>query len=277
MSLMTGRASYERRLPGVLLNVAVGAAVGLLLTGPGCAGQKRVVTPANPAAQGPVHPVGPVAQPGTELEKARAALAAQRTDDAVRHLESAIAAGPGQVDARLELAQILLKDGNDLDRAVSLVDEADRLRRGDPRAYRVRGAVSELRGDDRGAAAAYGAVLAVESDEDLRLRRAVLLERIGDRDGATGELQRVVKARPRDRTAHARLAELHERAGRLNVAEEELLFIASLAPDDASAQRQLAAFYRRHGQPEKARVADDRARALDGPRRSLRPLRPSKR
>jgi predicted Zn-dependent protease len=190
-------------------------------------------------------------------------------------LEAALAAAPGYGDARVELADLLVADGRDLDRAEALLGGAAP---GTPRQHLVLARLAEARGDDAGAAVEYALALAEEDDPDVRFRRALVLERKGRLDEATEELERVRAARPEDPLVRGRLAERYEAAGRLTEAEAELRFLADGDPERAAHWDRLARFYERTGRAKDAREADGRARAAAArPERELRPLLPSRR
>ncbi len=190
--------------------------------------------------------------------------------------EAALQVDPGFDDARLELADLLLADGREVERAASLLDGV--REKGSVRHEILSARLGESRGDDAAAVDAYGRVLGFGDDPDARLRRALALERLGRGDEAIAELERVRAARPADAVVRSRLAERYEAAGRVRDAEEELRRLAEDQPDRASGWERLARFYGRHGRAANARAALDRARAAGGrPGRSLRPLLPSKR
>jgi Flp pilus assembly protein TadD len=222
-------------------------------------------------------PPVPAFDPGRELTLARTAQDEGRFRDASVHLERVIRADPNAFEPRMHLAELLLQQSIDLRRAGLLLREAEALHPEDVRVGRYRGWLDELRGDDAAAVAEYQRVLATRPDPEIRLRRGVMLKRLGRMDEALAELERVASERPADRTARAGMAEIYESLGRLVEAEATLVNIAQLAPADPAAQKDLVAFYRRHGQARKANDADARARALEGAPRSLRPLRPSTR
>jgi tetratricopeptide (TPR) repeat protein len=215
--------------------------------------------------------------PAVELAAARAAQDEGRYREAAIHLERVIRADPGAFEPRMQLAELLLQQSIDLRRAALLLREAEALRPDDIRVGRYRGWLDELQGDDAAAVAEYQRVLTIRPDPELRLRRGVMLRRLGRLDEAVAELERVASERPADRAARASLAEIYEHQGRLREAEAALVSIAQLAPADPVPQKQLVAFYRRHGDARKALDADARARTLEGAPRSLRPLRPSMR
>jgi tetratricopeptide (TPR) repeat protein len=250
----------------------------LLVGAAGCAGaHKEAPPPVPPVAAPPSSAPVPAFDPTQELSLARTAQDEGRYRDASVHLERVIRADPAAFEPRMQLAELLLQQSIDLRHAGLLLREAEALRPEDVRVGRYRGWLAELRGDDAAAVAEYQRVLAMRPDPELRLRRGVMLRRLGRMEEALAELERVASERPADRAARASMAEIYEFQGRLGEAEAALVSIAQLAPADPLPQKQLVAFYRRHGQARKAIDADARARALEGAPRSLRPLRPSMR
>jgi predicted Zn-dependent protease len=218
------------------------------------------------------------AQPRPEVLVARArALRADGDMAGARaRLEAALEIDPGLDDARLDLADLLIADGREVERAALLLEEVGA--KGSERHALLSARLAESRGDDAVAADAYGRALALADDPDARLRRALALERLGRGDEATAELERVRAERPDDAVARSRLAERYEASGRLLDAEKELRRLAEDQPDRAAGWERLARFYARHGRAADARAAMARARAASGrPGRSLRPLLPSKR
>jgi tetratricopeptide (TPR) repeat protein len=176
---------------------------------------------------------------------------------------------------RLELADLLVSDGGDPGVSWALLRS---VRSRDARWSVVSARLGEQVGDDRWAVEAYAQALAAAEDPDLRLRRALALERLGRFDEATEELERVRASRPDDALARARLGERYEAAGRLREAEAELRAAAEAQPERAAAWERLARFYERSGRRAEATAAKARARDAGGRGgRSLRPLLPSAR
>jgi tetratricopeptide (TPR) repeat protein len=222
-------------------------------------------------------PAPPPVDVAAELDAARAARAGGDDAAAREHLERAVDADATLVDARLDLAELLLERAADLPRAETLLDEARALRGADAREERLRGAALEARGDERGAVAAYERALAREADPDLLLRRAVLLRRLGREEEAVRAFEELERARPNDLTAKVHLAELYESLGRSAQAEAELRALVAAAPQNPAPLRRLAAFFRRRGDARGAKRAEADAARVAAPARALRPLPRSRR
>jgi len=220
-------------------------------------------------------PVPPRRDPQVLLARARALRAEGDIKTARALLEEALE-GSGMDEVRIELADLLVVDGADLARAGALL--AGVADRGAPRLHLVLARLAEARGDDAGAEAEYAIVLATTDDPDLRLRRALALERLGRTGDAVAELEQVRAARPDDAVARSHLGERYEAAGRLLEAEAEYRWLADAQPERAAEWERLARFYERAGRQRDARDAAERARTAAGRQeRALRPLLPSKR
>jgi predicted Zn-dependent protease len=233
-----------------------------------------VLACASPSPARPAPDLLPRPAPEALFRDARAARDAGDLPLARARLEQAVLGAPDWDLPRLDLAELLLADGNDLSQVAELLGRA--VRPENPRGHVLRGQLAELEGDDLGAAAAYAQALLLRPDPDVRLRRALVLDRLGRGDDAVSELERVREERPRDPAARTRLADLYERAGRLDHAARELeaLAFGSGRPEP---WRALAEFHRRHGDEGAARWAEANVRALEaGDDRALRPLLPSR-
>lgn len=253
--------------------IAPAACLALLAACGGRASRPAAV----PSVAGAVAPgEGRQPRPDVLLARARALRAEGDLEGARARLEAAHQASPAADDVRVELADVLVADGRELDRAAELL--AGVQGPGDARLHLVTARLAEVRGDDAGAEASYAVALAVEPDPDVRLRRALALERLTRYDEATAELELVRADRPDDVLARARLADRYEAAGRLREAEAELVRAAEAQPDRAAGWERLARFYERAGRGADARAAQARARAAAGrDERGLRPLLPSRR
>lgn len=94
---------------------------------------------------------------------------------------------PTEAD-RLQEAARLLADGTRLDRVAALLAAVEP---GAPRRDVLLGQLAELGGDDAGAVTAYGRALALDDDDEVRLRRALALERLGRSAEAEADLRRL--------------------------------------------------------------------------------------
>jgi tetratricopeptide (TPR) repeat protein len=256
--------------------VALASAAALACTAP------APRPPAPPSSPQPVAEPAPAAAPAPPppevvLAQARALRAEGDLAGARARLEAGVQASPGSDEVRLELVDLLIADGRELDHAAVLLGAVAPA--ADARFHLVAARLAEARGDHAGAAEAYaGALGGGVADPDVRLRRALVLERLGRGDEAIAELEQVRAARPDDAVARSRLAERYEGAGRLAEAEAEHRWLAEDQPDRAAAWERLGRFYERAGRAEEARAALVRAREAAGrSERSLRPLLPSRR
>jgi tetratricopeptide (TPR) repeat protein len=226
------------------------------------------------AVAAPAPPVQP--PPDVLVAEARALRLQGDHAGASARLETALQTAPDADDVRLELADLLVSDGSDAALAWTML-RGVRSRDG-ARWNVISGRLGELVGDDPWAVDAYARALAAADDPDVRLRRALALERLGRAQQATEELERVRASLPDDALVRERLAERYEAAGRLREAEAELRAAAEAQPERAAAWERLALFYERRRRPAEASAAFTRAReagARNG--RSLRPLLPSMR
>jgi predicted Zn-dependent protease len=213
------------------------------------------------------------------LSRARALRGAGDLPGARARLEDGLKADPGSAGVRLELADVLVAEGLELDRAASLLAGLEET--ADGRVSLARARLCEARADDAGAAAAYGAALAHADDPETRLRRALTLERLGRTGEQIAELELLRSERPTDVFARAHLGDAYEDAGRCVDAEAELKWVAEAQPDRPAGWLRLARFYEQAGRPREAREAREaaeRARTAGGvhQERSLRPLLPSR-
>jgi len=252
-------------------------ALVLLLSACGTSAPSRPpVSASAPVLVPPPAPPEDPARAAILLARARALRAEGDLAGALERLEAAHHASPASDDVKLELADLLVAEGRDADRAAALLDGGGVQQ--SARVHLLAARLAESRGDDLRAEAEYARALAEEDDTDARLRRALVLERLGRAAEATAELERARAERPGDALVRARLAERFEAAGRLAEAEAELRALAEEQPDRAAGWERLARFYERAGRPPDARAALARARDAGGRSgRVLRPLLPSKR
>jgi predicted Zn-dependent protease len=214
--------------------------------------------------------------PRTDVLVARARTLRAEGDvaGARSRLETALANTPQDADARLELADLLVSQGEDLPRADDLLRPVPES----PRLHLVRARLADVRGEDALAADEYGAALAAMEDSDARLRRALALGRLGRADEAVAELERVRAVRGDDPILRGHLAKQYEAAHRLREAEAEYRSLAEREPGRPADWERLAGFYERAGREREAQAAREKARSAAGkPERALRPLLPSRR
>jgi len=232
--------------------------------------------PVRTLAEARIYGAGP-AEASSAMAMARAAEAAGDRTAARDWLGLAVAADPDWALPRVALADLLLSEGGgaaEAERAERLLERAERSQSTSPRLYRLLGEARARLGDRGGAAAAWAQSLALSDDPGLRMARAALLrDEPGRREESIAELERVRAARPGEASAHSLLAEAYEAAGRFPEAEAELRWLAAASPGSAAPLRRLARFLERAGEPRRAAEAEEAARAVERPRRSLRALR----
>jgi predicted Zn-dependent protease len=207
------------------------------------------------------------------VARARQLRAAGDHEGARRRLEQAAAIAPDDAEVCFALADLLVADGAELDRAGAMLAL---IPAGFPRRDEALGRLAEQRGDFATAEAAYARHLASGADPWVQQRRALALEKLGRLAEAIIELERLRGATPKDPVVRVRLAELYEAIGRLGEAEVELRGLAEAAPARPEGWRRLSAFCARQGWSEKARAAEARALETEArPKRELRPLKAS--
>lgn len=192
-------------------------------------------------------------------------------------LEEGLRIAPDSDAIRVELADLLLLDGRDPDRIGALLAG---VRSPDGRHHLLSARLAEIRADDAEAAAAYERALLGIENPDVRLRRALALERLGRIAESVVELERVRARRPGDVLVRMRLGEQYEALGRVHEAEAEFRAAAEEQAGRPAAWERLARFYERAGRDAEARDARAKVAELRGPpraERTLRPLLPSRR
>ncbi len=225
-------------------------AAAILAAGTAAVGAPSGVAAAPDGAEPLAEWAWPPPSPGDRFARARALRRDGDVAGARWQLERALVVAPAYDDARLELAELLLSDDAELDHAAELLAGVRAPR---ARAWVLSGRLAELRADDGGAAAAYGRALEAGDDPDVRLSRALALDRLGRSGEAIDELKRVRAKRPHDAIARAHLATLFEGAGRYREAELEYRALAQAHPDRAQGWEDLARCCERAGRYAEAR------------------------
>jgi len=238
--------------------------------GPICAVPQKGVTPPEAGVE-PQVGAGP--RPDVLLARARQLRAAGDHEGARKRLEQAAVIAPDDAEVCLALADLLVADGAEPDRAEAMLSA---LPAATPRRDELLGRLAEQRGDFAAAEAAYARQLARGPDPQVQLRRALVLEKLGRLAEAIVELERLRAAAPGDAVVRLRLAEVYEEMGRPTEAEAELRALAEASPSRPEGWRRLAALCTRQGFTEEARAAEARAHdAETRPKRDLRPLKPT--
>jgi Tfp pilus assembly protein PilF len=204
-------------------------------------------------------------------------VAALATEDAeaLSTLDKQIAASPSSAVPRLDAAQLRLKAGEQLDRAMFDIDVAMSLAPENPRAHYLLGQLMEEKGEISAAKSAYTTALVLRDDyDDARFRMAGLLFREGAFADAAAAYGRYAKAHPEAVGARMQLAAALEKAGDNAGAEKELKAMYQAPATRELAGRKLAELYDRLGRPKDAAKV---RQAVDPPKRQLRELKRSAR
>lgn len=210
------------------------------------------------------------------LDAARALERSGQEGEAVVELEAIVRADPTWDVARLELARLRLKAGDDPERAGWHADVARSLAPENPRAHYLWAVAEDEAGRRTPALRALEIALTLRGDyPDARFRLAGLLsaeERWGEAAKAWRE---VVAAQPGLTGGRLELARALERAGELKAAERELRGLLRIPTVRIPATRRLVELLERTG---RAAEAERLAKTLGAaPGRVLRPLKPSSR
>ncbi|QRK07076.1 tetratricopeptide repeat protein [Archangium violaceum] len=212
-----------------------------------------------------------------DLTSALAREASGDTSGALVSVEAVVQAWPNQALPRVEAARLLLKLGENLDRAEAHLEVAAAVAPENPRVHYLRGLLWEERGQLLRAARSYEQALFYRASyEDARFRVAGLWASLGDWLKAEMHYRLLSRSRPEWVQVRLQLIRTIEEQGREADAEKELLLLRSEQPGNALVLRRLAELYERTGRPQLA--AKVRA-SLEppAPPKKMRPLRPSRR
>ncbi len=140
-------------------------------------------------------------------------LAQGRSDEAQRRLVELLERHPRHAGAAVDLAQLLVRRGGDLDRALALAKRAALFGPG-PDSYEVLGWVQLERGEHEAAVEALGRALGLQPEAaGARYRLGLALEAMGDEQGASEAYHAVLEAGPG--LPEAQRAQARERLARL--------------------------------------------------------------
>jgi predicted Zn-dependent protease len=208
----------------------------------------------------------------TGPDELKAALAAEEAGDLAQaraHLERAVKLSPNLGLAQVELAEVLLRSGEEGPALEHALREAQRLEPGNPRMWRMVGAWSESKQDAPSAITAYEKALALRADDEgTRVRLAVLYLGQHRLDDALAQYRQATVLDPHDHAARLGLADALVAKGDLQAAEEEFTRLVVEAPQSPLYQQRLQAVQVQRGEalPPKA----------DANPRKLRPLKKSR-
>jgi predicted Zn-dependent protease len=155
-------------------------------------------------------------------------------------LDSAQAASPRWGLPKIELAEVLLKQGA-VDRALQLLAAAQPLEPQNPRLYHLRGMASEQKGDPRAAESAERTALSLRVDYQAAsetLAQALWDE--GRKDESVQLWQSLAQSHPEDTAIRAALVDRLSDSGKAVEAEKELRRLAAEQPKNPIWHRRLA-------------------------------------
>jgi len=219
-----------------------------------------------PAPQSAQVEQGPA--PLEELDKAHQADAAGDLAGARTHLETAIKWAPNLGIAYVDLADVLMRLGDEGPALASAVASGKKLEPTNPRLWRIAGMYAEDTSDAAGAITAYENALRFQpADLKSRFRLAGLYAGAGKVNESITAYQAVLSQDAADRRARLSLADQLEKAHDLPGAEAQLTLLTQQDPKNALYQQKLQALL----------VQEGKAAPDSTPRRNLRPLRKSKR
>jgi tetratricopeptide (TPR) repeat protein len=194
---------------------------------------------------------------------------------ALAALEALVRARPTWELPRIEVARLLLKQGQDPQRVQHQLDIAGALAPTNPRVHYLQGLLWEEQGRPRAAIRAFERALSYRSDfEEAHLRLGALY--LAQEDWLRAELhyRLLTRARPQWLQVRLQLAHALEQQGRVEDAERELLALRAAQPEHPLVLRRLAELYERSGRPALAvPLRDQLQRPVGKPKRPLQPSR----
>ncbi len=210
--------------------------------------------------------------------------AANRGDleQATQLFDRAQVASPAWGLPKIELAELLARQGGQADRVLQLIEQAVPLEPQNPRMYHVRALALLEQGNARDAEAAERSALAIRAEftEAARTLAQALWEQ-GRRDEALAALKALSDQHPDDSALRATYVDKLSEAGRAVEAEKELRRLTAEQPRNPVWHRRLARTLDGEGFAKEA--SEERARAADlagdvpARKRKLRRLPDSKR
>ncbi|RMG10361.1 MAG: 4Fe-4S binding protein [Planctomycetota bacterium] len=186
--------------------------------------------------------------PSNSLRLAWLYLLAGREDEAEARAREALAGLPRNARARADLARLLLARERPAE-AAALLEEARRLRPGDPEVLHALARAHALAGQGEEATQAYAALLGLRPDRwELWLEAGRFAAQRGRREEARAKLAEAARRAPADRAAQLALSEALLAAGLYAEAADRAQALLGRDPGDPIAHRLLGLAHRGRGE-----------------------------
>jgi tetratricopeptide (TPR) repeat protein len=197
------------------------------------------------------------------LAAGHAAEKLKRPRDAYGLYQSVVDSAPDNLEARKDLARLLVYEGSP-DQALKTLEPAFAKHPDDPVLLSLRAAARvRVKNVDGAIADADRALKVAPDNEDAIEVRAGLYKQAGDIASARALVQGALAKLPNDTNLHGILVDLALTAGDADQAEQQLNALIKLAPQEARYRYQLAILYSRTKKLDEAqRVLEDAAKAL---------------
>lgn len=183
--------------------------------------------------------------------------------DALGLYQSVVDSAPDNVDARADVARVLVFGGA-ADLALKTLEPGLAKHPDDATLLTLRAAArTQLKNQAGAVADAERALQLAPTNEEAIQVRAGLYKQAGDLVGATALVSDAVRKSPSSTTLREMLADLYANAGESAKAEEQLRALIGLVPNEPRFRYQLAIFYSRARKLDEAqRVLEDAVKAL---------------
>jgi predicted Zn-dependent protease len=175
-----------------------------------------------------------------EFQKALTAEDADDLSGARAHLEQAVKLSPSLGLARVELADVILKQGEEGAPLLAALNDAQKVEPENPRLWRIWGAYREGQNDAAGAISAYEKAIALKGDvAQPHFRLAVLYAAAQRTDDALAQYRAALLIEPNNQAARLGVADQLIAKNDLEGAETELALLSSANPSNALYQKRL--------------------------------------
>ncbi len=177
--------------------------------------------------------------------------------------QAVLAAQPNNADGYALMSRVALKDG-DKDESLKDIQKAISLNPNDSKLHTTLGLIQAMTPETRteGQAELEKAVSLDAKNPNARLALAGVLANKGDMQGSEQQVQAAVQASPKDLQARVALAELYLKSGDKDKAEQSLIGAVNELPDKDQPSEILLTYYVRTNQADRAETvfADLRAK-----------------